>query len=196
MSTLSLVVGTGSDDARQAGTTMTLGGGANILSGATNRAGVRFTGVALVASDTIDSASLILEVMATANDDPNGVVWRGELATNPGTFTTTNNDITSRATTTANVTWSGTGVGTGDKTINVKTIVEELIAQGGWASGNAMVFVGYAVAGTDVRFTNYETSTTTCPRLEIVYTPAAGGGAMPKTARVRLSTKVGGLLTA
>lgn len=194
MPTLSYIIGASSDDARQASGTMTLAVATIIVVGANNYAGLRFTGVALAASDTIDAATLTLEIGSATYDDPNGLVWKGQLATNPGTFTTTASDISGRATTTASAAWSGTAIGTGDKTINVKTIVEELKAQGGWASGNAMAFIGQGVSGTDVRFTSYDGSTTTCARLDITYTPLVGTGAMPKTARTRLSTKVGGLL--
>lgn len=193
MPALNYIIGASADDARQAGSTMTLTVSTIIVNGA-NYAGLRFTGVALAASDTIDAATLTVEIGSATYDDPNGLVWRGELNGNPGTFTTAANNISSRSTTTASTTWSGTGVGTGDKTINVKTIVEELIAQGTWASGNAMAFIGVGAGGTDLRFTSWDGSTTTCARLDVTYTPLVGTGAMPKTATRRLSSKVGGLL--
>ena len=173
MATLNYIIGASSDDARQAGTAMTLTTTAIIVSGGTNFAGVRFTGVALAATDTVTAATLSVEVTSGTYDDPAGLVWKGELATNPGTFTTAASNISGRSTTTASTTWSGTGIGAGDHAIDVTSIVQELIAQGGWASGNAMAFLGDGVGATELRFTSYDGSTTTCARLSITYTPAA-----------------------
>jgi hypothetical protein len=57
----------------------------------------------------------------------------------------------------------------------VTSIVQEIVNQGGWASGNAMALLLYGVASC-LQITNYDTSTTLCARLAIDYTEGGGGG--------------------
>ena len=71
--------------------------------------------------------------------------------------------------------WSGTDIGTGDHNLTVTSIVQEIVDQGGWASGNAMALLLYGVAAS-LRITSYNTSTTLCARLAIDYTEGGGGG--------------------
>ena len=71
----------------------------------------------------------------------------GELDPDPGTFTTTPFSISTRTRTFADVSWSPGpwmsigAAGAAQQTEDLKTIVDELIGQGGWASGQSMVFI-------------------------------------------------------
>ncbi len=71
---------------------------------------------------------------------------QGQAADDAGTFVYVNgvgnNDISGRATTTANVEW--TQAATLDPTFetsDLATVVQEIVDRGGWTSGNALVFV-------------------------------------------------------
>ena len=175
MATWSGACGASADDAKQNGTAMSLTAVMNV-STATNYLGVRFPNVTVPQGATINSATLTVDVPSTAGDTPAGVTWYGELATNAAAFTTTASDITNRARTTATTVWSGTNIGTGDKALAVTSIVQEIVNQGGWASGNAMALLLYGVSSCAIQITSYDTSTTLCARLAIDYTAGGGGG--------------------
>jgi hypothetical protein len=78
----------------------------------------------------------------------------GQAADNPGTFTKTTNNISSRARTSADVTWVpapwGTvgAQGSDQQTPGLTGVMQEIVNRTGWASGNSMVFI---VTGTGVR---------------------------------------------
>ena len=174
MATWSGACGASADDAKQNGTSMSLTASMSVTS-ATHYLGVRFPNVTVPQGATINSATLTVNVPSTINDTPAGVTWYGELATNAAAFTTTASDITNRAQTTATLVWSGSNIGTGDHNLTVTSIVQEIVDQGGWASGNAMGMLLYGVAA-NIQITNYDTSTTLCARLAIDYTAGGGGG--------------------
>ena len=92
-----------------------------------------FTSVTVPAGATITSATFSYNVQAY-NGSPALLVY-GEDADNPSTASTAA-DGNGRTLTTANVDPAFTG--TGNKDINVKTIVEEIIARAGWATGQNM----------------------------------------------------------
>ena len=174
MATWSGACGASADDAKQSGTAVILAATMSVAN-ATNYLGVRFPNVTVPQGATINSATLTVDVPSAAFDTPNGVTWYGELATNAAAFTTTASDITNRALTSATLVWSGSDIGAGDKALTVTSIVQEIVNQGGWASGNAMALLLYGVAAS-LRITNYDTSTTLCARLAIDYTEGGGGG--------------------
>ena len=175
MATWSGACGASADDAKQSGTAMSLTASMSVVS-ATHYLGGRFQNVTVPQGATINSATLTVNVPSTINDTPAGVTWYGELATNAAAFTTTASDITNRALTTATTVWSGTDIGTGDHDLTVTSIVQEIVNQGGWASGNAMALLLYGVASCSIQITSYDTSTTLCARLAIDYTEGGGGG--------------------
>lgn len=78
------------------------------------------------------------------NISPVNVIIEGQLDPNPAAFTTTAQDITNRARTTAQVKWTlPPGLNVGDKfqTPDISPIIEEIISQDGWAGGNALVII-------------------------------------------------------
>ena len=175
MATWSGACGASADDAKQNGTAMSLTASMSV-GNATNYLGVRFPNVTVPQGATINSATLTVDVPSTAVDTPAGVTWYGELATNAAAFTTTASDITNRAPTSATLVWSGSDIGAGDKALTVTSIVQEIVNQGGWASGNAMALLLYGVSSCAIQITSYDTSTTLCARLAIDYTEGGGGG--------------------
>ena len=174
MATWSGACGASADDANQNGTAVSLTAVLQVFS-ATRYVGVRFPNVTVPQGATINSATLTVDVPSTSLDSPNGVTWYGELATNAAAFTTTASDITNRARTSATLVWSGSNIGTGDHNLTVTSIAQEIVNQGGWASGNAMALLLYGVTA-NLQITSYDTSTTLCARLAIDYTAGGGGG--------------------
>ncbi|MCH7558476.1 MAG: LamG domain-containing protein [Planctomycetes bacterium] len=112
--------------------------------------GVRFTGVGIPKDVTIRKAW----VQFTADDinnerhiPPVSVIIEGELSPNPVEFTSIDRDISSRATTTASEVWdipmwtAVRSAGPDERTPDISSIIQEIIDQDGWASGNAMVVI-------------------------------------------------------
>lgn len=82
------------------------------------------------------------------NRDPFSVRIRGEAAANPATFSETDFDISNRLLTSAEVEWSGIPywtveheAGQNQRTPDITPIVQEVVDQSSWQTGNAMAFV-------------------------------------------------------
>jgi hypothetical protein len=68
----------------------------------------------------------------------------GERNPNAAPFTSANNNVTGRPRTTAKVVWAPvnwTTVGQKDKTSNIAAVINEVVNQSGWVSGNALVLI-------------------------------------------------------
>jgi hypothetical protein len=78
----------------------------------------------------------------------------GEASPNPGTFTSTARNASGRPRTAAAVAWTPPSwdavgaAGAAQRTADLSSVVQELVTQPGWATGNAMVFF---VTGTGTR---------------------------------------------
>jgi sugar lactone lactonase YvrE len=78
----------------------------------------------------------------------------GEASPNPGTFTSTAGDASGRPRTAAAVAWTPPSwdavgaAGAAQRTADLSSVVQELVTQPGWATGNSMVFF---VTGTGTR---------------------------------------------
>lgn len=147
--------------------------------------GWRWDNVTVPPGATIVAASLFVVVDGTTNDEPDHAFY-AEDADDAAQFTTGSNDISARSRTTATVTWSSADLaanntkladgGTGWFQIpDVKTLVQEVVDRGGWASGNALVIVcqGSADSARDLGIFAYDDATTVAARLEILYEDAA-----------------------
>ena len=179
-------VGTGSDDAFQAtDDTVTVAGGSMLIDATTEHGGYRWTTVGIPVGATIDLAQVGIVIASTANDEPQHRL-RGELAANPGTFTTGTNNIDARSRTTASVQWNSTNLGAANGSLwewgatiagagngaDLSSIVQEIVDQGGWASNNALVMIyeqHTADSARDLQVQNYETDTTWAAKLHIEY---------------------------
>ncbi len=113
---------------------------------------------------------------------PVNLIIEGQLALNPPAFTTTAKNLTSRAPwTTAQVKWAvenWTTVGQKSNTPDLTAILQELMAQEGWASGNAVVLAfrdDKSSPSTGLRAADaFEDSATTCPVLHVeIFSPEA-----------------------
>jgi hypothetical protein len=114
--------------------------------------GVRFTGVTVPKGATVTRAYIQFKVDEVDSIATNVTVY-GQLSANPATFTTTARDVSSRPRTTgvawAPPPWTTVGAaGPDQRTAELATVVQQVIGQSAWASGNAMAFV---IQGTGTR---------------------------------------------
>ena len=124
-----------------------------------NRAGViqivglRFAGLSIPKGATIQSAYIQFQCRVQTTGAASLLI-EGQAADNPGTFTKTTNNISSRARTSADVTWVPAPWGTvgaqgaDQQTPGLTGVMQEIVNRTGWTAGNSMVFI---VTGTGVR---------------------------------------------
>ncbi len=171
------VAGSG-DDAQESGGAMDLTG-TNLNANATSHlSGMRFTGVTIPAGSTVTAATLELYLPSGSYDDPD-VTISGEAAGNAAAFSTSSDDLTDRAKTTATVTWAANNLGTGAQTTpDLSAIVGEIVGGAGWASGNALVlFVAGNSGDSALRWAAADGSNPAAV-LNVTYTPPASGPAV------------------
>lgn len=130
---------------------------------------------------TITSATYKMTANATYNAGANVIAYlvSAHAADNAGALATTNGDLNTTArprTTAVSGVWTQTSVTGGVQyTIDVTTVVQELINRGGWAAGNAIVMIVDTDTTTSQgEWQDYDGTGANVPVLEIVYT--AGGG--------------------
>lgn len=111
--------------------------------------GIRFDNVQIPSGATLYRAHIQFESAATnAEQNPTNLVLHGELALNSSTFSTVTNAISARNLTANSIAWNGIDTWeTVDeseliqRTPYLNTIINEIIAQDGWVSGNALSFI-------------------------------------------------------
>ena len=133
--------------------------------------GFRFTNMTVPRGARIDSATLTLQVNSVFADDLYATLY-GNLVANANDFAG-EGDIDTRAFTTANVALSRPNMGAGAEAVDVKTVVQEIVDQGTWASSNAMAMLLVAAAapvGT-ADFEAWDGGISTAS-LSVTYTPA------------------------
>jgi VCBS repeat-containing protein len=135
--------------------------------------GVRFVGVNLPKNALINNAYIQFATQSTTSN-ATSLTIKGEAQDNPGTFTITNQDITTRTRTTASVNWVPASwlvlneSGVKQRTSDITAILQELISRPGWSQGNSMVFI---IGGSGIRSAwSFDGSQSKAPRLHIEYT--------------------------
>ncbi len=144
--------------------------------------GLRFLNVNVPQGATITSADVTFRANLASGTTASGMTLWGQLTTNPTTFTTTANNISSTTTrprTTASLAWSVPAWTSGSDyaTPDVSAIVQEIVNQSGWAANNALVVIGQTTV-TQNRSAISRDSTngsTLAPLLEVCYTTAPAG---------------------
>ena len=145
------------------------------LTAGTSWAGLFLPAVPVASADTINSATLYYKAYSATRDDPD-IVWYAEDTDDASVFTTFASNITSRTTTTASVTDTATGIGTTNyRSVNIKSLLDEVKGRGGWVAGNDMALLGDAVTGCDIWIETYDKGSNIW-YVEIDYTAAGGGG--------------------
>ncbi len=178
MTTLNLQVNAAVDDAYEADdntgfdrTSTIVRIDANPTAASRFNGGMRFTSVALPKEANIDTATVQVFVLSLATDDPHLDI-SAEDVDSPGDFTSPA-DVTDRVRTTASVSWVATGVDIQWETSpEIKTVIQEIVDRGGWASGNNLVLLMDGHTTTfNFRIFSYEGGTTFAAKLDIDYIP-------------------------
>ena len=146
------------------------GGG---YSGGTQKVGLRFASMTIPAGANITSAYLTFRAVAPdppmTNSDATNLTIRGQLIANAPTFTTTVNNISGRTLTTAATAWvpASWTTGTDYNSPSIISVIQEIVNQGTWASGNAVAII---ITGTGHRASQaYDTSPATAAKLVVTY---------------------------
>ncbi len=131
---------------------------------------LRFDEVYVPQGATITAA--FIEFETEASTEATSVDIQAEKTTNSAPLVEASFNIGSRPLTSNHVDWDSiinwTSVANDHKTTpNIATVVEEVVGQGGWCSGNAMTFV---LTGTGTRkFKTWDNGSGAVPRLKIRY---------------------------
>ncbi|NOG57815.1 MAG: hypothetical protein HND54_08790 [Bacteroidetes bacterium] len=108
--------------------------------------GVLFGNVDIDQGVTVNSAYIQFETDETSTGAI-AIKIEGQLSSNPSLFTSTAYNVSTRPRTTANVTWNPANwntvgeAGAAQLTVDISSIVQEIVNQGAWTSGNNMVFI-------------------------------------------------------
>ena len=136
--------------------------------------GIRFQGVNIPNGATVENA-YIQFTADESTSEATTLTIEGQAADNPGTFTSSNYNISSRSTTTASVSWSSIPAwntigesGPNQQTTDLTAIVQEIVNRGGWSQGNSIVFI---ISGSGKRVANSaDLAGGTPPRLHLEWT--------------------------
>ena len=163
--------------------------------------GLRFVNVRVPAGATITNAYVELTQDDMEADAPVYIIIQGELTPNAPAFASTAGNISTRPATTAVAKWSPEhwpAGGSKHLTSDISAVIEEIVGQPGWASGNALVLIFNQ--DPDNPSTSHRTSdkaADTAPLLHIEYTlgnakgPSPADGAMDASRDVVLSWRPG-----
>jgi hypothetical protein len=121
--------------------------------------GMRFTNISIPRGAPITSASVQFTTDAVDTDDTPGADVRiyGELAPNSATFEATNFNLTNRPRTSSSVDWMDIplwptvgAAGPDQRTPNLASIIQQIVNQPGWTSGNALSILIEPIGGATV----------------------------------------------
>jgi hypothetical protein len=137
--------------------------------------GIRFNGVAIPAGATIVNAYVQFKVGETTTE-ATALNIQGEAHDNAPTFDNTTGDISSRSRTAAAVPWSPESweangeAGPDQQTPDIASVIEEIVGQPGWSSGNSLVII---ITGTGKRVAeSYNGDKAGAPLLHVEYRTA------------------------
>jgi len=141
---------------------------------------MRFTNITVPQSATITDAFVSLRARVTSSNATVRTNLEGEDIDNAPTFSD-DSDFDGRVHTTASVAWDGIGAwtaGTWYDSVNVSSIIQEIVNRGGWIGGNALVIFWMddssdSWAMRDARSYDYSVGTS-APKLNITYTTSGG----------------------
>jgi MSHA biogenesis protein MshQ len=106
--------------------------------------GLRFRNITIPQGATINSA--YIEFTADESDDRNTrLLIYGQNSDDANAFSTTNNDITDRPTTSNSILWDPEPWTTGNtyQTSDIASVIQEVVNRVGWASGNNLAILVY-----------------------------------------------------
>ena len=108
--------------------------------------GLRFDDITIPSNATISNA--YIQFTADGNNSGNlTITIKGEDIANSSSFTDTNNNISSRATTASSAVWNNIpswvddASGLDQRTPDISAIISEIISSNGWQGGNPITFI-------------------------------------------------------
>jgi hypothetical protein len=135
--------------------------------------GMRFSGVSIPKGATITNAYLQFKVDETSTEATTLSI-KGERSPNALAFTNTARNLSTRLRTTKAVSWSPSSwktlkvMGAGQRSPNLAPVIQEIVNQTGWTSGNSLVMI---ITGSGHRVAEaYEVDPGGAPLLHIEYT--------------------------
>ena len=108
--------------------------------------GMFFGGVNIAQGASIANAYIQFQVDEVSTGSITLTI-RGQDVDNASAFTSTDYNVSSRTTTSASVTWSPSDwntvgeEGSNQRTVNISSIIQEIVDRPGWSSGNGMVLI-------------------------------------------------------
>jgi hypothetical protein len=134
--------------------------------------GMRFQAINIPPGSPIESA-YIQFTAKKMDSEPTSLTIQAQSADNPQSFSSAAKDISSRPITTEVATWAPEPwtaegeAGINQRTLDLRSLIQEVVNRPGWASGNAMVFI---ITGTGHRTAmSYDGSIQAAPVLHIDY---------------------------
>jgi hypothetical protein len=107
--------------------------------------GIRFLKVAVPKGASVSNAYIEFTCDETKGGlEPVSLLIEGDLSPNAAKFISSAYEVSSRPKTTAKVVWdpvNWTAMGQIDQTSNIASVIEEIVNQPGWVSGNALVVI-------------------------------------------------------
>ncbi len=201
MTTLNLQVGTGNGDSHQESIANDSGRAVTgssvvsltltVLSPGSHGSGdewsiaAYFTGVTIANAATITSATFQMRAQTTYSAGSNVIrFWvSAQASDNAGALSSASGDLNTTArprTTAVSAAWTQTSVVLDTwYSIDITTVIQEIVNRAGWASGNAIVVLVDTHADTTVGewqdYYSYNGAAASAPKIDVVYT--AGGAA-------------------
>ena len=140
--------------------------------------GMRFTGITIPNGANITKAYIQFQVDESFSV-PTSLTIQGQATVNAAQFTTAKFNISTRAKTAAAVTWQPDpwptvgDAGLAQRTVDISAVIQEIINQGGWVSGNALAII---VTGSGTRTAEaFDGVASAAPLLHIEYTTGGTG---------------------
>jgi hypothetical protein len=162
--------------------------------------GMRFGNVTVPRGASITSAYVQFQVDEATPSGAAALTIEGELSDNASAFAASARNISARPSTGAAVswnpvpTWPTLGVaGQAQRTPNIATVVEEIVARAGWTSGNALVVI---ITGSGKRVAeSYDGLPSGAPLLHVEYIVGSGDSTTTSTTTSTTSTAPVGATT-
>lgn len=142
----------------------------NLLVGANPQIGMRLLNATVPQGTTIVSA--VLDLVSSQNQAGTDITIDGELAADAVTYAAVVNNISSRTYTTATAgPWTTGALTIGQEltSINFAPVVQEIVAQGTWASGNAMAIRLRGGVSGAAGFASFDHATLAAAKLTVRY---------------------------
>lgn len=161
-----------------------------VYDGSDQTVGIRWTGLSIPRGATI-TAAYIQFTSRDSRGETTQLSIRGHAADNAAPFTVTHGNISARALTSARVNWAPAAwskgrASAGQRTPDLRTLIQEIVSRSGWASGNAIATV---ITGSGVRNAwSYDGKSSAAAVLHVEFTSGGSTTDYPPVARLSVAS--------